>query len=131
MSLVDKILVGIIVATAAPIVVGLFVFVSPREPARRNQIEVVRLLTKAHAELSGVQARVSLGDGTLLMPDREQIVHGYVIKAHIQSSGFTVEAQPVEVGKTGLLSYFRSASGAIRFEIGWKKATDGSRLLSF
>jgi hypothetical protein len=130
MTRIDKILMSIIVATALTIVTAILIFASPRDRAIRNQMELVRLMARAHPDLTAVPIeRVILGDGTALVPEREQIVVGYVLRAHVQSSTFTLEAQPVKVGKTGLFSYFRDDAGVIRFEMGEKRASTGSRPL--
>jgi len=49
------------------------------------------------------------------------------MKAHVSLSGFTIEAYPVEVGKTGLFSFFRDESGVIRFETLGRRANAASR----
>jgi hypothetical protein len=126
MSRTDKIILSIIGATALPILIGLLLLISPRGPAIRNQAKVVRLLTGAHPEFTAAGSRqierIALGNGITLMPEREQIAVGYTLQAHVQSSNFTIEAQPVKVGRNGLFSYFRDETGAIRFETGEKRA---------
>jgi hypothetical protein len=131
MTRTDKALLYTVIAAAAPVVVGMLLIVSPRSLARRNQTKIIKLLAQAHAvspQASGeVTGPVALGDGTRLQPERSQIVAGYVLKLHLQSTSFSIDARPVKAGVTGLLSYFRDATGVIRFDTSGKGANAESR----
>jgi len=71
---------------------------------------------------------VNLADRVTLAPEAEQIVVGYILKAHVESSTFTIEARPLKVGETGAFSFFREQGGVVRLEPGFgKSATEESR----
>jgi hypothetical protein len=120
----------VIAATAIPIVLCILIFVSPIDRARFDQRKVVTLLAKARLEHNGADQAVVLGDGTALRPEKEQVLFGYALTARLESSGFTVAAEPAEFGKTGLLSYFRDQAGVIRFETGERRASAASKPLA-
>ena len=94
-------------------------------------MQVVHLLSRSHPEFieeGNVRIeRVVLGDGLVLWPERDQAAAGYIFRAHIESSGFTIEAHPMKFGKTGLFSYFRDSTGTLRFEMDGRRATAQSR----
>jgi len=130
MTRADKILVFSMAATALPVIIGILVFISPRDPARRNQTEVVLLLEKAHSDVGpDLSEHIILGDGSAILPEHEQIMHGYILTAYVKAATFTVEARPLEIGKTGLFSYIRDETGVIRFEMDGKRPNAGSRPL--
>ena len=108
---------------------ALLISVAPRDRAIRNQTKLVQLLRKAHPGFttSSQIERVILRDGTALTPERDQIVVGYTVRARVEPSGFTLEAQPVEFGKTGLFSFFRDRDGVIRFNASGERVGPGSR----
>jgi hypothetical protein len=129
MTRADKLLLYPIVAITIFVAISLLLVVSPHSQARRNQAKLFWLLADAHADSLPYQPiqRVSLGDGTALFPERDQVVVGYILRLHVRSTNYTIEAQPVKVGETGLLSYFRDEAGLIRFDISGKKANAQSR----
>ena len=132
MTRTDRTAFYTVIAIATPIIIILAIVVSPRDPLIRNQMKLVQLLAKAHPQLTTVEPlriqTVIIGDHLTLLPDRDQVVAGYILRAHVQSATFMIEAQPVEVGKTGFFSYFRDEAGVIRFEMD-KRATAESRPL--
>ncbi len=106
---------------------GLVLFLIQCNYPRRNHAKIVRLLRSACADtLDSRITRVLLADGTVLHGERKSITCGYKLVLHVLSAGFTIEATPVEYGKTGLISFFRDDTGRIRYEFGDKKATQRS-----
>jgi len=89
--------------------------------ALKNQAVVARLLTTACPELSADAPsrieRIRLGNGTALVPGMDRAVSGYILRPRVSRSGFTIAADPVEVGKTGLFFFFREETGMIRYEV--------------
>ena len=119
-------------ASVVAIVIIIALFVPLPSQAIHNQRELLSLLRKAHLEMTPTGTpevkRVALAGRVTLVPERDQIAAGYILRLHIQSSTFTIEANPVQVGKTGLFSFFRDKFGIVRFEpeIG-KPANENSR----
>jgi len=95
------------------------IFVSPRDPAITSERKIIRLLKHAHPEMAATAPsriqRVRLADGVTLIPEHAQIAEGYTLKLHVRSSDFTIEAEPVQPGKTGTFSFFRDKAGVIRW----------------
>ena len=129
MSKTDKVLLSAITLIALLILVGLIFSVSPRSEARRNRAKVVELLAKAHSAPQGASGvpRVTLGDGTELVPDRDQVIAGYIFKLHAKPTNFTIEAHPLRWGETGTVSFFRDETGVIRFDGSGHDANEKSR----
>ena len=103
------------------LLVGLVLaFVPWPSSAMRNQRKLVRLLARARPELAGSERtriqRIVLVERVKLIPEQEQVVVGYILKAHVQSTSFSIAARPIEVGSTGGFAYFRDEAGLIRFE---------------
>lgn len=127
-----KMILCLIASMALFLIVTIVLFVSPRDPAIRNQTKVSRLLLRAHPDVQpGVAEiqRIILGDGTALVPGRDRVLVGYVLRANVHSSAFTIGAQPVKLGVTGVFTYFRDESGVVRFEMDGKSANAMSRPL--
>jgi len=110
-------------------------FVSPRSTALKNQKEIIRLLYRAYPKLAPggtnqIQS-VNLADRITLLPGRTQVAFGYKLTVAIVPSSFTITADPLVGGETGVDSFFQDPTGKIRFEpdLG-KTATARSRLFS-
>ena len=133
MSRVDKALIYTIGTTAFLVTLGVGVSMSPRSPAVTNQTKLLPLLVRAYPEFaSDTSSRiiiVKIGNGLSLVPERDEVVGGYVLTAHSYGRTFSIEAQPVRIGKTGFFSYYRDRTGVIRFETGVKRANADSRPL--
>lgn len=131
MTRTDKALLYTIIAASLPIVVGIVLVVSPRSQASRNQVKIAWSLVRANAVASPAAPQeilaVTLGDGTALSPEVDQVVAGYIVRLHVRSNRFTIEALPAKVGETGLLSFFRDEEGVIRFETSGRRASATSR----
>lgn len=110
------------IAILAIIIAAMLVFfASPRPLSVRNQIAVVRMLTNAHADWEArpnreVTQAIVLPNGIRLEPEREQVIEGYRITAHIRSPRFAVEACPLLAGSTGLFCFFLDYDGKLHFE---------------
>jgi hypothetical protein len=104
------------------------IFVSPQSAAVRNQRRVVSLLVRAAPDSAsaGGEAiqRVLLGDGVSLVPQKEQVDAGYVLKLEVRSAAFSIKARPVIPGKTGLFAFFRDEDGVIRVETNLGRPAD-------
>ena len=133
MSGVDKALIYTIGTTALIVALGVGVFISPRDPAVTNQTRLLPLLVKAYPEFALDDSSriifVKIGNDVSLVPERDEVVGGYVLTAHSYGRTFSIEAQPARIGKTGFFSYYRDRSGVIRFETGGKRANADSRPL--
>jgi hypothetical protein len=109
-----------------------WILIPKSDQALKNQRQVIALLASARpipgTPGTGGIAEIALGNHLRLQPEHEELVLGYTFRLRVQSFSFTVEATPVEVGKTGLYSLFRDASGVIHFELG-RPATEHSRIL--
>jgi len=130
MTTFDRVIASIIVGTGAVVGIAALLFIAPRDIAIRNQLTIAGLLARAHRGLAGSSTgEIVLGDKAVLIPEREKVVAGYVLKAHNSGANFTIEARPETPGKTGLYTYFRDSSGTIRFADGVKAADADSRPL--
>jgi hypothetical protein len=134
MTRAERTILFFVAATALVAIVVVVIFVSPRSPAVKNQNRIVGLLAKAQPEFAALDRsriqRINLGKNMALMPEQNQVAVGYILRAHVLSSSFTIEAQPMKPGETGLFSYFRDEAGVIRFETDGKRASAGSRPLN-
>lgn len=130
MTKIDNAILSAISAIVLFIAVGLIFSVSVRSEARKNRVKVLELLAGAHsvqAQGPTGTAHVMLGDGTVLVPGRDQSIAGYVFKLHIQSTNFTLLAEPLRWGETGTISFFRDEAGVLRFDPSGRNANEGSR----
>src|SRR5690348_8233241 len=70
----------------------------PNTP-RRNSAELVRALAEPRIEWSSADHsgiyRVVLANGIALVPERDEIVAGYVVRLHTRLFVFNIEAQPL------------------------------------
>ena len=113
--------IGLVALTSVmAIVIVIALSVSLPTQARNNQRELLSLLRNARLESTPTGPpevkRVTLAGRVTLVPEKDQIAAGYILRLHMQSSTFTIEAKPAEVAKTGLFSFFRDKSGIVRFE---------------
>lgn len=116
----SKVIACVGAASFLAIVIVIGIFISPTPASVKNQRQLVFLLRHARPDSSGggpspIQ-RVILADRLMLLPEHEQTAAGYVLRLHVQSTAFTIEARPLNVPKTGLFSFFRDESGEVRFE---------------
>jgi hypothetical protein len=127
MSRIGRASLAVVCGTTVLVMVSCATSISLREPARRNQIAVADLLLKARLDLSGPSSvsRVRFPDGTLLVPDRDEIVRGYVLRARVESGHFTISAQPMKP-EAGYMSFFRDEAGSLREEVSPITAGPGS-----
>jgi len=115
------------------ILVPIAIFLSPMDSAKKNQIEVIKMLSVAKPEFGPGRSpqvwTVTLGNGIALTPGAARVEAGYLLALHAGPSGFTITADPVKPGKTGIFSFFRDETGSLRFEpqIG-RSASINSRL---
>jgi hypothetical protein len=105
----------------------------PRDLALTNQNEVVGLLRQAKPLLASrgpteIKGAI-LGNRIMLQPGRSRVTSGHSLRLAVGPSSFTVSAEPLIPGKTGVYSFLRDASANIRFELVLgKTATEHSRL---
>lgn len=131
MSRADKTFVTVIVGIVVLILVSMFFSATWRTEAQSNRGKVVNLLAGAHfvyAQNRDVSQLIALGESTtVLLPDKNEIIAGYVFKVHVRSTTFTIEAHPFKWGETGTISFFRDEAGVVRFDASGRNADANSR----
>ena len=112
----------------AIVIVGLFA--PPSNLPRRNMAKVYGLLLHARLEPSRLggsgTSSITLADGVILKPERDQVIAGYILTPHLDRQEFTIEARPLQPGKTGVLYFYRGRDGGVRFDA-YKPAGESSR----
>ncbi len=102
------------------VLVPVVIFFSPMDSAKKNQIEIIKMLYAAKPEFGSDPSprvlRVRLGHRITLTPGPGQVEAGYLMTLHAAPLTFTITADPVEPGKTGIFSFFRDESGTLHFE---------------
>ena len=82
---------------------------------------VVDLLKSARADWGDHPFRhgnpqIVLSSSIHLIPERERLVAGYRITAHLRSPRFAIEAHPVSAGTSGVFCFFLDYTGKLHFE---------------
>jgi hypothetical protein len=101
-------------------ILSIFAVISWPSSAVRNERTLVRLFARARSECgagapSRIQ-RVTLPGGITLIPEQEQVATGYVLKLHVRSASYIIDARPLKAGQTGVFSFLRDEGGVVRFE---------------
>ena len=94
------------VAGAGAVALFLLIFIHPRDPALTNQNEILGLLGRASpvptSRLNLEVRSVVLAERITLFPGRTQAVFGYSLRLTVRSTNFTIDAEPLIPGKTGV-----------------------------